>query len=79
MLVIFLTVSCTRGTRVEPPTSNILSSLSNVKPESFKAWLTGPTVDSTKSPINSSNLDLVNVISKCFGPVESAVMNGRLI
>ena len=77
--VILFTVSCTSGTRVEPPTSNTLSILSNVRPESFIAWFTGSTVDSTKSEINSSNLDLVKVISKCFGPVESAVINGRLI
>ena len=77
--VILLTISCTAGTLVEPPTNNTLWISFAVNPASFNAWLTGPAVASTKSWINSSNLDLVNVTSKCFGPVASAVINGKLI
>ena len=36
-------------------------------------------VFSTRSDVRSSNLALVRVISRCFGPVASAVMNGRLM
>jgi len=79
LFVIFLTASWTAGTLVEPPTNNTWSILSAVKPASFRAWLTGPVVASIKSLINSSNLALVNVTSKCFGPVLSAVMNGKLM
>ena len=77
--VIFLTASCTAGTLVEPPTNKTLCKSLAVIPASFKACSTGTFVASTKSLINSSNLALVNVTSKCFGPVLSAVMNGKLI
>ena len=77
--VIFLTTSCIAGTLVEPPTNNTLCNSFTVIPASFKACSTGILVASTKSLINSSNLALVNVTSKCFGPVLSAVMNGKLI
>ena len=77
--VIFLTSSCTSGTLVDPPTNSIWSNWLASNPASFKAWLTGPIVDFTSSPISSSNFALVNVTSKCFGPVASAVMNGKFI
>ena len=77
--VILFTASCTAGTLVEPPTNNTLWISFADNPASLRAWLTGPAVASTKSWINSSNLDLVNVTSKCFGPVESAVINGKFI
>ena len=77
--VIFLTSSCTQGTLVEPPTNNTLWISADVTPASFIACSTGTLVASTKSLINSSNLALVNVTSKCFGPWASAVMNGKLI
>ena len=34
---------------------------------------------STRSLVSSSNFALVRFISKCFGPSDVAVMNGRLI
>ena len=77
--VIFLTASCTAGTLVEPPTSNTLCKSAAVIPASFKAFCTGTFVASIKSLINSSNFALVNVMSKCFGPFASAVINGKLI
>ena len=77
--VIFFTASWTHGTLVDPPTNNILWISFAVTPASFIACSTGTLVASTKSLINSSNFALVNVISKCFGPWASAVMNGKLI
>ena len=79
LFVILFTASCTAGTLVEPPTNNTWSILSAVNPASFNAWFTGPVVASIKSLINSSNFALVNVTSKCYGPVASAVINGKLI
>ena len=46
---------------------------------SFKAFLHGSIVFSTKCEIKFSNLALVNVILRCFGPAESAVIKGRFI
>jgi len=43
------------------------------------AELHGPIVLSTKSLTNSSNFARVSFKTKCFGPVESDVINGRLI
>jgi len=77
--VIFLTASWTAGTLVDPPTNNTLCKSFAVTPASFIAFSTGILVASIKSLINSSNFALVNVMSKCFGPVASAVMNGKLI
>ena len=37
------------------------------------------SVLATRSAVSSSNLAFVSVISICFGPVASAVMNGRLM
>ena len=76
----FLTNSCTHGIRVEPPTNNTWLISDVVIPASFNAWRTDLVVESTKSRINSSNLDLVRVISKCTGlPSESIAINGILI
>ena len=77
--VIFLTSSCTNGTLVDPPTSNTWSISDEDSLASFNAWLTGSNVFSTNGLINSSNLALVKVIFICFGPLASAVINGRLI
>ena len=73
------TLSCTAGILVEPPTSNTFESSEAVIPASFNAFLTGSAVFSTRSCVSSSNLALVRVISKCFGPSAVAVIYGRLI
>ena len=73
----FLTVSCTNGIRVEPPTR--ITSSTSVKSASFKAVLHGPSLFLTKAPTNDSNLALVILIIRCLGPDASAVMYGRLI
>ena len=69
-----LTLSCTAGILVEPPTNNTFESSEAVRPASESAFLTGSAVFSTRSCVNSSNLALVRVISKCFGPSAVAVM-----
>ena len=74
-----LTLSCTAGIRVEPPTSNTWPKSALVIPASFIAFWTGIAVLSTSSCVSSSNLALVRFISKCFGPSAVAVMKGRLI
>ena len=43
------------------------------------AFLVGSIVAWTRSSVNSLNLARVKVKSRCFGPVASAVMKGRLI
>ena len=48
-------------------------------PESESAWRTGPIVFSTRSAVSSLNFALVRVVSRCLGPVASAVIKGRLI
>ena len=77
--VICFTLSCTAGIRVEPPTSNTCPRSAFVTPASFIAFCTGIAVLSTRSCVSSSNLALVRVMSKCFGPSAVAVMNGRLM
>ncbi len=74
-----LTLSCTAGIRVEPPTRSTLPSSEAVSPASFKALVTGVAVLSTRSFVSSSNLARVRFISKCLGPSGVAVINGRLI
>ena len=75
----FWIASWTAGILVEPPTSKILSISFIERPESFIAWRTGPIVASTRSAVISLNLALVRVVSRCLGPVASAVINGREI
>ena len=79
MPVICLTLSCTAGIRVEPPTRRTWPKSAFVRPASFIAFCTGTAVLSTRSCVNSSNFALVRFISKCFGPSAVAVMNGKLI
>ncbi len=79
LLESFLTASCTDGIREEPPTIRILLMSLKLRLASESACLTGPTVFSTRSAVSSSNFARVRVISRCFGPLASAVMNGRLI
>ncbi len=72
------TVSMIFGIRVIPPTK-ITSSISEALiPASFKAALTGSMVRFTRSSTRDSNLARLILMFKCFGPLASAVMNGRL-
>mmetsp|Transcript_32498 Transcript_32498/g.103215 ORF Transcript_32498/g.103215 Transcript_32498/m.103215 type:complete len:332 (-) Transcript_32498:120-1115(-) len=71
------TLSCTMGMRVWPPTSSTsstspLSSLASRR-QSRHGWI----VRSTRSFTSASNLALVILMFRCFGPLASAVMNGR--
>ena len=77
--VICWTSSWTAGMRVEPPTSTTWSMSDLVSPESAMAWSKGPLQASTRSAVSSLNLARVSLTSRCFGPSEVAVMNGRLI
>src|SRR5882724_434918 len=74
-----LTCSWTFGMRVCPPTRTTSSMSAAVTPASFIAWRHGPTVRSMRSATSDSSLARVSVITRCLGPVWSAVMNGRLI
>ena len=61
-----------------PPTRiTSLMSLA-VHPASLSAFLQGSTHRSTRSSTSCSNLALVILTFKCFGPEASAVMKGRL-
>ena len=77
--VIFATSSWTAGILVEPPTRRTLSSSDAWRSASFKAFLTGPNVASTRSWVNSSNFAFESVMSRCFGPSWFIVINGRFI
>ena len=48
-------------------------------PASFRQSFTGPMVRSNRSSHSCSILARVSFILMCFGPLASAVMNGRLI
>merc|ERR1711862_554309 len=72
-------MSLTIGILVEPPTNNTVSNSSLAMPESLLQALQGSTVFSSIGPTNCSNLDLERGMFKCFGPVMSAVMNGKFI
>ena len=74
-----LTICCTRGMRVEPPTSTTSSIFLRSTPASASACLVGPTVLCSRSSTSCSNFARVSFFTRCFGPVASAVMNGRLI
>ncbi len=74
-----LTLSCTAGILVEPPTSNTLDNSEALSPASLRALLTGSAVISTRSCVSSSNLARVKFMSKCFGPSAVAVINGKLM
>ncbi len=75
----FLTSSCAQGMREEPPTMRILLISLKESPASERACLTGLSVFSIRSAVSSSNFARLRVMSRCFGPFASAVMNGRLI
>mmetsp|Transcript_37007 Transcript_37007/g.62319 ORF Transcript_37007/g.62319 Transcript_37007/m.62319 type:complete len:388 (+) Transcript_37007:1130-2293(+) len=73
------TICCTRGMRDMPPTINTsLISLVDT-PASLIASLHGCLVRSRRGPTSASSLDRVTCTFKCFAPVASAVMKGRLI
>ena len=62
------------GILVEPPT-NITSSISFfVRPASLSAFLTGSIDLLTSSSESFSNLALVRVVTRCFGPEDVAVI-----
>ena len=75
-----LTFSCTAGMRVWPPTSTT-SSIWLGRHVGVLQRLRAPArpVRSTRSPTSCSSLARVRVMVRCFGPLASAVMNGRLI
>jgi molecular chaperone DnaK len=71
-----------RNRRRTPPTRRSASWPSWATPLSLassSAWRTGATVRSSRSPVNSFSLARVSRMSRCLGPLESAVMKGRLI
>ena len=75
----FLTSSITLGILVIPPTkiTSLISLADN--PASLRAVLQGGIVLPIKSSTKASNFALVIFILICFGPVLSAVINGKLI
>ena len=75
----FLTSSITFGILVIPPT-NITSFISDAdKPASLRAVWHGGIVLVIKSSTKASNFALVIFKFMCFGPVLSAVINGKFI
>ena len=73
----FLTNSWTQGILVDPPTNRTLSISFLVNLASFIAFLTGSSVESTKSLIKSSNFAFVKFIFKWIGPSSLWVINGN--
>ena len=73
------TTSWIFGMRVMPPTSTTSPISPAVRPASFSALRHGSMVFWTRSSTSASNLARVSFIVRCFGPVWSAVMKGRLI
>jgi len=65
--------------RVAPPTRMTSLMLAVSSFASAIAFLKGWMQRSVRSAVSSSNLARVSVYSRCFGPVASAVMNGRLM
>ena len=73
-----LTISCTLGIRVIPPT-RITSLISfAVHPASFSALRQGSRQRLTRSSTSDSNFARVILRFRCFGPDASAVMKGKL-
>mmetsp|Transcript_2038 Transcript_2038/g.7610 ORF Transcript_2038/g.7610 Transcript_2038/m.7610 type:complete len:283 (+) Transcript_2038:1189-2037(+) len=67
------------GMRVDPPTRITSSTSLRVNLASFKACSTGTRQRLIKSSQSCSNLDLVRLLSMCFGPSAVAVMKGSEI
>src|SRR5665213_3974038 len=74
-----LTASCTFGIRVMPPTRITSAMSESLTPASLIATRQGSTVREISSSTNDSSLARVIFIDRCFGPLASAVMYGRLI
>ena len=75
---ISLTLSCTLGIRICPPT-RMMSSMSAIfTPASLIAMRQGSAVRSISSSTKLSSLDRVILTARCLGPEASAVMYGRL-
>ncbi len=73
------TVSCTSGTRVDPPTRMTSSTSLLECPASSRAFSICGTVFSTRSSIRFSKVARLRSIFRCCGPSSVAVINGRLI
>ena len=73
------TRSCTAGMRVIPPTMTTSLISPAVRPASESACLSGAMVRSTRSAVSCSSLARVRVMTRCLGPLASAVRYGRLI
>ena len=73
------TISLTFGMRVIPPTNTTSSISPGDKSASFNAFLIGSMVREIRSSTSASSFARLSLIAKCFGPVASAVMYGRLI
>ena len=74
----FFTTSTTLGMRVMPPTRMISSTSPAERPASLSAARQGSMVRVTRSSISASSLARVTFMVRCLGPLESAVMKGRL-
>ncbi|MNE44250.1 hypothetical protein D3C80_1384700 [compost metagenome] len=72
------TCFCTSGMRVWPPTRMTSWMSPTSRPESFRAMRQGSMVRATRSSTRASSLAREIFTFRCFGPVWSAVMYGRL-
>ena len=73
-----VTVVCTKGIRVCPPTKITSCISEGDSPASANAVFTGSNERVTRSSTKDSSLDRDNFTTRCLGPVASAVMYGRL-
>src|SRR5262249_40544158 len=73
------TTSMTLGMRVMPPTRITSSIWPACMPASLSAALQGSRVRWIRSSTSDSSLARDSLITRCLGPLASAVMNGRLI
>src|SRR5262249_46038722 len=73
------TSCCTFGIRVEPPTSTTSSIFFGSTPASASACFTGAIVRCRRSSTSCSSFARVSFICRCFGPLASAVTNGRVV
>ncbi len=73
------TTACTIGILVEPPTKTTSSNSLVSNLASWRARRKGVVTRLTNCSVNCSNFDRLSVICRCFGPLASAVINGRFI
>ena len=73
------TISMTLGMRVMPPTRITSSIWPACRPASLSAARQGSSVRWIRSSTRDSSLARDSLITRCLGPLASAVMNGRLI